>query len=139
MNMASAGEIAESTRHDAKYAEKTLANQEFQLFTLAQGRCGILISRFESTPGSTQPATCYDISHTDAPTIAPTLADVVVSSALVLNGVDARTFNEDQDAKNTLATSLVQTISSVKSVDQISNIRATEYSGRRLLTGQTEI
>ena len=108
------------------------------MLVLEQGTYGVLASQFgvESTQ---QPATCYDIRSAKA-----TLTDVVVpnafvTSALVLNDVDPQTFNADPESKKAVAASLVEAVSIITSEDQISNIRAKETTGRRLLAQETEI
>ena len=68
-----------------------------------------------------------------APSNAPTKAAVIVKSSIVVTGIDVDAFNSDAEAHVAMATSLVDTLDSIDSTDQISDIRASNHSVRRAI------
>jgi len=136
--------VHRSSLPKVKYAQVELVSQNFQLLILAQGTYGILVSQFGHDSSSAQSTMCYDIDTAKASLADVVISSAVIASAVVLKGVDPQSFNDDQDAKQTFAASLVsmQQLPTVTSEDQIINMRAIEYgygSGRRLLAHKTEI
>ena len=61
-------------------------------------------------------------------------AAAVLSSAIVLDSVDADTINNDVSAQTAVKTSIVASIPAVSSEDQVINVHAETYGGNRRLT-----
>ena len=85
-----------------------------------------------SSPSCTcaSPSLSPTSSPSNAPSAAPTAA-AVVSSAVVLAGLDVEAFNSDAAAQSAVAASLVASIPSLSSTDQVSNLVAQLYLSRR--------